>query len=96
MEFKNDKCTFTVPDRPTVRLQMQWYGAAGGIDGATTWVRYWEGAKQLIQNWKCESMPDLNAIDLDVLTNPSDREILIWAGLQVLQHMNSLEDIPKN
>ena len=95
MEFKSDDCTFTVPDRPTVKQQLKWFGAAMGHDKADTWLRNWEGAKQLIESWKSDILPDYK-IDLDTITDPSQRELIIWVGLEVVKLMNALEDIPKN
>jgi len=94
MKFERENCTFTVPDRPTVRQQLAWFSAASGKDPEDTMARYWEGAKQLIESWDCEIL-NLDD-DIDQLTNPSQTTVIIWAGLQVMAHMNKLEDIPKN
>jgi hypothetical protein len=95
MEFKNEDCTFTIPDRPTVKQQLKWFGAAMGYNKEDTWIRNWEGAKQLIQTWQCDILPDYQ-IDLDTITDPSQREIVIFVGLETVKFMNLLEDIPKN
>ena len=95
MEFSNDKVKFTVPDRPTVRQQMHWFGAVSGGDKSEIYTRYWDAAKTLIDKWECAELPDYKA-DMDSLTNPTQTHIMIWAGLQVLEFMNKLEDIPKN
>lgn len=95
MEFTFEQNKFTVPDRPTVRQQLKWFGVAQGYEKSDTWIRNWEGAKQLIQTWESDVLPDYK-VDIDTLTNPSQREVIIWAGAQVLMYMNSLEDIPKN
>lgn len=95
MKFEREECTFEIPDRPTVRQQLLYFGAAGGVDKNDAMLRYWEGAKQLIQKWDCKVMPDYK-ISLDDLTDTSPTQIIIWAGLEVLQFMNKLEDIPKN
>lgn len=95
MEFSNDKVKFTIPDRPTVRQQMRWFGAVSGGDKNETYIRYWEAAKTLVQTWESETIPDYK-IDIDTEANPTQTHNLIWAGLQVLEFMNNLEDIPKN
>lgn len=59
-------------------------------------IRNWEAAKQLIETWQCDRLPDLTKIDLDKLTDPTDCTILLWAGNQVWTFMNELDDLPKN
>lgn len=95
MEFKRDNCTFIIPERPTVRQQMMWFSAVSGSDKTKSLERYWEGAKALIEKWESSALPDYK-ISLDAITDPSQTSIVIWAGIQVLDFMNGLEDIPKN
>ena len=97
MEYKNEalKTTFTIPDRPNVRQQLQWFGAVTGADPSMTWVRHWEGAKVLIQSWQSDIIKD-HKIDLETISDPTQRELVLWVGLEVLKVMNALEDIPKN
>lgn len=95
MKFERENCNFEIPDRPTVRQQILYFGAATGLERIDSMLRYWEGAKQLIQKWECEVMPDYK-ISLDELTDPTQAQIVMWAGLQVVQYMNGLDDIPKN
>lgn len=92
MEFHREDCTFTIPDRPNVREQLAYYSAAAG---ANTLLRYWMGAKTLIIKWESSTLPDHKA-DIDELTDPSQTNLIIWAGLEVMKFMNALEDIPKN
>lgn len=92
MEYKRDGCTFTVPDRPNVEQQLMYYSAAGGRN---FFLRYWMGARALIEKWECPLLPDPNT-DLATLTDPRITDILIWAGLEVMKHMNALEELPKN
>jgi len=109
MEFKreNPECTFTIPDRPTVRQQLEYFSRTAGFGGEELLFRYWRGAIALIQTWKCDALevktvkqkgapPILEFPDLDTISNPSQRDVIIWAGLQVQGFMNQLEDIPKN
>jgi hypothetical protein len=95
MQFKNDNCTFEIPDRPTVRQQLMFFGAASGVNPNDAMLRYWEGAKVLISKWESKVIPDYK-ISLDDMTDPTQAQIIIWAGLEVLKFMNQLEDIPKN
>jgi hypothetical protein len=97
MNFTNDQlgCSFSVPDRPTVRQQLQYFALVKESRGKEQFERMWEGAKALISDWKCEALPDFQA-SLDDLTDPTQAQIVIWAGLQVLGHYNRLEDLPKN
>lgn len=97
MKFERDepKCSFEIPDRPTVRQQLEYFSATAGTAGNQMLVRFWAGAMQLLSNWKCEVMPD-HKTNIDELTNPSQTSVIIWAGLQVKGYMDALDDIPKN
>ena len=95
MKFEREGCTFEVPDRPNVRQQLEYFSATAGAAGNQLLIRFWMGARELITNWECEALPDYMA-DIESLTNPSQAEILTWAGLQVKTFFNNLEDLPPN
>ena len=95
MEFKREDCTFTIPDRPNVRQQMRYFSAAATVTPELRMERFWAGAVQLIEKWECEVIPDYK-VDIDSLTDPSQATIMIWAGMKVKEHMDNLEDMPKN
>ena len=92
---RND-ASFDLPDKITVRQQLAYFGAAASMPGTKEmFSRYWDGAKQLIQNWKCGLLPDLNT-DLDEVTNPDVTSVIVWAALEVKRKMDALEELPKN
>ncbi len=97
MDFERDKpqCKFSIPDRPTVRQQLEYFSKTIAFSDEDLLLRYWRGAVALIQDWSCEIMPDYKA-DLDTLDNPEQTQVIIWAGVQVRDHMNELENLPKN
>lgn len=99
MEYKNERLgvTFSVPDKPTVRQQMAYYGAYGysPVDKDRP-VRMWEAALELIEAWECENIPDPKALDLDTETSPTAASVAIWAGSTVFVYMSDLDDVPKN
>lgn len=95
MEFKREDCSFNIPDRPTVRQQMGYMGKISGLGDGLYPLRFWEGAKHLLTDWKCEAIPDKD-IDLDAVDSPKITDILIWAGLAVWDYMQKLEELPKN
>lgn len=94
-ERENPRCRFTIPERPTVRQQLEYYSLAGGLSVADMLMRYWNGAKALILEWQCEELPDYKA-DLDSITSAKAAEVVIWAGMQVRNYMVSLDELPKN
>lgn len=96
MEFEreNPKCKFTIPDRPTVRQQMEYFSATVGASGSQLLTKYWFGAKALINDWQCESLS--NDANIDEITNPEQTEMMIWAAMKVKTFMDTLENIPKN
>ncbi len=95
MEFSSDHVRFTVPDRPTVKQQLQYFSEIAVAEGRVMLERYWAGAVPLIEEWECDALNDYK-ISLDDIDNPSETEVIIWAGMRVMEHMNGLKDIPKN
>lgn len=93
-EREDGKCSLEVPDRPTVRQQLNYFSTIGGTEGNYL-LRWWVGAQSLITDWKCEALPD-HKTDLDKITDPTQTDVIIWAGLKVREHMNALEDLSKN
>ena len=98
MEFQreNPKCRFAIPDRPTVRQQMEYFGLASRSNEKDMFIRYWNGARALIipPSWECEIVA-LDA-DLDSITDPRATEVMLWAGTQVMIYFSKLEELQKN
>ena len=95
MEFKRENCTFTIPDEPNVKQQLRWLACVSGVEEDERLVRFWNGAKILIQTWESADMPDYK-VDLEKVNSRAIRELVSWAGLEVLTFMNALEETPKN
>jgi len=95
-EFSNEVVYFTVPTRPTVRQQLAYLGGAAILPGAEMFIRLWEGAVALIDDWKCKTIPDINDFDLDNTDDLAATNIILWVGLRVREHMNKLDEVPKN
>jgi hypothetical protein len=97
MEYKSDDfgVSFTVADKVTVRRQLIYFSEAARATGKELFERLWLGARTVIEDWQCEAMPDIDT-DLDSLTDPRAAAAVTWAGIQVQNHMDGLERIPKN
>ena len=98
MEYKNDdpKVRFTVPDKPTVKQQLEYLGAATTMGGKDLFLALWRGALTLIDEWECEIIPDVHKVDLDKITSLKQTELVTWVGMQVRKFVNDLDDVPKN
>ena len=94
-ERENPSCKFSIPARPTVRQQMEYFSATVGATGSQLITKYWLGGRTLIKEWACESLPKID-VDLDEIDNPEQTELLIWAAMKVKTFMDSLENISKN
>ena len=94
MEFtrQNPSARFVVPDKITVRQQMAYFSAGAS---APALERLWVAAVPLITEWECELFPN-HETSLDDVDNLQMTQVLIWAGLQVKRHIDSLDDMPKN
>lgn len=92
MEFSGENYKFTVPDKLTVRKQLEYFSAGAGLPIA---LRHWEGAKVVIETWESPLFPDYKA-DIEKETNPAVTSLIIQVGRDVITFMNSLDDVPKN
>ena len=94
-DFEREDCKFSIPARPTVRQQMEYFSATAGAVGSQMLYRYWAGALTLIQSWNCEGMPN-QKVNLDEISNPDQTAVIVWAALQVKSYMDTLENVSKN
>lgn len=97
-EYKNDKLgvSFSVPESVPVRQQLRFKSAIAASDKLDTYEQFWKGALVVIQDWKCEALPDPAVLDMDKDTRKITADVVAWVGNQVAAHMFSLEDVPKN
>lgn len=89
--------SFDLPDKITVGDQLRYKGRIY-IYGASTediYVRYWAGARGIVQNWQCEVFPDQMA-DIEKVENPDMADVLFWVGNVVAGHMATLGSVEKN
>lgn len=87
----------TVPDRLTVRQQLEYKGLIAFADRAEAYPRFWDGARRLIDKWECEKMPEKD-VDIDEVDDPEIADIIFMACNIVNGHLNRLENeaVPKN
>jgi len=87
---------FEVPDVVTVRHQLLYsWAISESNEDFDTVLRWWQGALIVLDNWKCELVPDPTKLDMDKVTDPAVAELVTWVGVQVRQHMMSLDTIKK-
>jgi hypothetical protein len=98
MKYTNEKlgCSFELPDRPTVRQQLKLFSDLRIWIEDPPLIRYWEAGKQFVTDWQCEVVPDLQAANLDEMTNPKQTNVISWVGLTIHLHFDRLEDLPPN
>src|SRR3990172_11722839 len=98
MEYKNDhpKVRFTVPDKPTVRQQLEYLGEATTIGGKDLFLALWRSALILIEDWECKLIPDPHKLGLEKANDLKVTEVITWTGMRVREFVNSLNEVPKN
>jgi hypothetical protein len=83
-----------VAERLSVAKQLRWWSAIQKTgDRADVFDRYWIAARELIEDWKCETLA-LDT-DLDKITDPAAAKIIMRVGLAVYTHVLALEAVPK-
>jgi hypothetical protein len=94
-EFKNDelKSSFTLPDKITVRKNLEYLSAQGSADGPYL-VRLWISARVLVENWQSEHLQLTD--DIDTVDTQQAADVAVWAGLKVARHVGELKSLSKN
>ena len=97
MKLENTELGYScsVPDRPSVRQQLEFFSLVSDARGANKLERYWVGAKALISDWQCPALPDVN-VSLDTIDSPGQASIIMNVGARVVRHMSSLDDVSPN
>lgn len=86
---------FDVADRFTVRQQLAFRGAIAEARGESAYVRYWQAAQTVMENWQCDLVPDPAALDLDAADDVRLANIVQWTANSVAGHMAELDTPPK-
>lgn len=97
-EFKTDKwggVRLVVADKPSVFQIVAFDSKRLELDGQPSMIILWEMAKQLIQEWECEAMPD-HTVDLASLDDPRAARVIEWAAPIISAYRRSLDAVPKN
>lgn len=87
--------SFEVPDRFTVREQLEFRGRIAGTAGEIALIRYWQAALSIITDWQCELVPDPAALDMDTETDVRIADIVQWTANAVAGHMAGIDTPPK-
>lgn len=96
MEFKKETpvpVRFTIPDKVTVRQQMAYLSEASASSRPHI-ERLWIGAVAMIEEWECSLFQ--KGVNLDEVTDPRVTDVMVWVAIQVRNHMNGLDEVPKN
>jgi hypothetical protein len=97
-EFENKDLNvkFSVPESMSVREYLRYISATTSFsEDFEEYARYWEGAKQLIDEWECELIPDINK-SIDEMHTLDQTNIVVWVGIQVKLHVNAIGNAEKN
>ena len=97
MHYEHEKLgvSFDIADRFTVREQLAFRAKISAAAAESSYVRYWQAAQTVIQNWTCELLPDPAALDLDAADDARLADIVQWTANTVAGHMINLGTPPK-
>lgn len=92
-----DGLRLTVPDRLTVRQQLEYRSLVAFGSKKDMYARFWDGARHIIEEWDCDRLPDMN-VSLDEIDDPEAADIIFAACNAVAGHLDRLEAeaVPKN
>ena len=98
MKFEEEsvKTSFEVPDKPTVRWQMQIKSILFDNQNKSLYERLWPCVCACASNWESEILPELNVNILDESNSPDVATVIEWASLQLYVYYLQIENVPKN
>lgn len=85
--------SYSVKDAPSYRDVLRYDGAVASLRGAEMYLRLWEAARTLINEWHAPIILD---VDLDAVADAAGLEIIKVVSLEVFSYRQQLDDIPKN
>ena len=83
--------SFELPERMSVRKQLEFRSRIANARGESSYTRFWEAAAVIVDKWQCELIPDPAALDLDTADDPRVADIVQWAANTVAGHITGLE-----
>ena len=86
---------FTLPDKLTVFQQLAWRGRTAVGEGGV-FIRMWNGAVELIQDWECELIPDPKKLDMNAEEDGAITDIVQFVANSTASHITALGLVPKN
>lgn len=96
-ESKDLGVSFTLPDKMTARQQLVFRRkTAGFVEADDLYIRYWEAAVELVQDWECEKLPDPAAFDLDAEVAADVVDIVMYAANVTAGHFFSIGEVDPN
>lgn len=97
-EYKSEVLgvSFSVPDEVSVAKQLNFRSQLFGIGQERRLEQFWIAAMPLIEDWQCEKLPDPEALDLEMATDPDLADICHYVGSVVAGHLAALGAVPKN
>ena len=101
-EYENEELgvRFTLPDALNPFQQLAFRGKTA-VGGGGVFVRFWDGAIELIQEWECEAIPEYKDLDLHAdIDDPVEAariaDIVQFVANSTAAHITALEAVPKN
>ena len=88
--------SFSLPERFTVRENLNFRGHLGRVASDSAFIRYWVAALPIIEDWQCALIPDPAALDMDTETDARIADIVQWTANSVAGHMLALVAPEKN
>ncbi len=95
MKFENKdlKVSFEIDDVITVPIQLMYWGAIDEAAGMAKFLRRWNAARMIINEWKCKSFKDHQAA-YDEETDPTVTAVIMWVSQQVYEYIEGLTKVP--
>jgi len=86
--------SFTIPDKLTVGVQLEYHSIRDFYEPEEKWLKTWEASKVIVEDWKCGLLPDMEKLNINQ-TDPRITKIVRWTAGEAAAHMAGLESVPK-
>lgn len=97
-KYENDDLgvSFTLPEQLTMREHLAYRSRLVDSVDVDYNTRQWLAVIPLLDDWKCEKIPDPATFDLDTLSTWKMADIILYVANTTISHMLEMEDVDPN
>jgi hypothetical protein len=88
--------SFSLPVEMTVRDHLAFRSRSIPATEDGLYAGYWKGIMPLLEDWKCEIIPNPEELDIDKAMSLTMANIVNWVCNMAIVHFTEIDDVPPN